>query len=280
MALTEKRLSAFWYYGGKSSKLKWLSPLLPPSEYYCESFGGSAAVLLNRKSCLIETYNDLDSEVVAFFRVLRDQPKEFIRQLILTPYSRDEFRIAISETNGCSDIERARRFYIRIQQGFGAKNKVMSQGDWASLKGKTSFLLIPHFYSKAENGDLIKIAHRLRKVQIENRPALEVIKLYDHKKTLHYIDPPYDSDSCDSGYKHRFGQEDYKQLASLLETVDGRVAVSGYNSDLMTTLFKNWKKTEIPSRVTVNNGNEKSRKRVRTEVLFTTYDPYQKRRLF
>lgn len=90
-----KRISFGWY-GGKFSHLNWLLPLLPPCHHYCEPFGGSAAVLLNRAPSPIETYNDLDSEVVNFFRVLRDQKEALIQTIGLTPFSRQEFLLALS----------------------------------------------------------------------------------------------------------------------------------------------------------------------------------------
>ena len=43
-----RHVIAFGWYGGKFSHLKWLLPLLPSCQHYCEPFGGSAAVLLNR----------------------------------------------------------------------------------------------------------------------------------------------------------------------------------------------------------------------------------------
>ena len=110
--LKKKRL-AFRWYGGKFSHLDWLLPLLPVEgvHHYCEPFGGSAAVLLNRPPAPIETYNDLDGEVVNFFRVLRDQRGELIEALRLTPFSREEFELACSPPEeNISDLERARRF--------------------------------------------------------------------------------------------------------------------------------------------------------------------------
>src|SRR5215470_1160575 len=103
----EKRI-AFGWYGGKYNHLNWLLPLLPKTEHYCEPFGGSAAVLLNREPSSVETYNDLDEEVVNFFRVLRDRREELIQAIGLTPFSREELRIAISANGeGLSDLERA-----------------------------------------------------------------------------------------------------------------------------------------------------------------------------
>jgi len=110
------KLIAFGWYGGKYSHLNWLSPLLPQTTHYCEPFGGSAAVLLNREPSPIETYNDIDSEVVNFFRVLREEQEALIQAIGLTPFSREEFELAISPpAQGISDLERARRFFVRAR---------------------------------------------------------------------------------------------------------------------------------------------------------------------
>ena len=85
---------AFGWYGGKYSHLSWLMPLLPKATHYCEPFGGSGAVLLNREPAPVETYNDLDGEVVNFFRILRDHSDELIKLIGLTPFSRAELMIA------------------------------------------------------------------------------------------------------------------------------------------------------------------------------------------
>src|SRR6266498_1364876 len=90
------KLIAFGWYGGKFSHLNWLLPLLPNCHHYCEPFAGSAAVLLNRTPSPVETYNDIDGEVVNFFRVLRDQKERLIEAIGLTPFSREEFVLAIS----------------------------------------------------------------------------------------------------------------------------------------------------------------------------------------
>ena len=111
------KLIAFGWYGGKFSHLNWLLPLLPQTKHYCEPFGGSAAVLLNREPSPVETYNDIDSEVVNFFRVLRQQKEALIQAIGLTPFSREEFELAIAHpAEDISELERARRFFVRARQ--------------------------------------------------------------------------------------------------------------------------------------------------------------------
>ena len=129
-----KRLIAFGWYGGKYSHLDWLLPYLPPCHHYCEPFGGSGAVLINREPSPVETYNDLDGEVVNFFRVLRNNPDELIRQIALTPFSREEFAIACDIDVSQSDIERARRFYVRARQVRTGLAQTASLGRWANCK--------------------------------------------------------------------------------------------------------------------------------------------------
>lgn len=75
----KRRRIVFGWYGGKFSHLDWLLPLLPKYHHYCEPFAGSGAVLINREASPVETYNDIDGDVVNFFRVLRDRHEELIR---------------------------------------------------------------------------------------------------------------------------------------------------------------------------------------------------------
>jgi len=107
----------FGWYGGKFNHLDWLIPLLPKCHHYCEPFAGSAAVLLNREPSPVETYNDIDGEVVNFFRVLRNQTSKLTRAIALTPFSREEFYVAVNGSDErLSDLERARRFFVRARQ--------------------------------------------------------------------------------------------------------------------------------------------------------------------
>ena len=107
-----KRLSAFGWYGGKFSHLDFLVPLIPDDAiHFCEVFGGSAAVLLNVKPYPVETYNDLDSELVNFFETLRDQGPNLMKSIGLTPFSREELARACRPEKGLTRLERAQVLY-------------------------------------------------------------------------------------------------------------------------------------------------------------------------
>lgn len=235
---------AFGWYGGKYSHLSWLLPLLPKAHHYCEPFGGSAAVLLNRIPSPVETYNDIDGEVVNFFKVLRDNRKELVREIGLTPFSREEFIRAIQEPNdGISDLERARRFYIRARQARTGLAQTASQGRWATCRNTSRRGMggaVSRWLGSAR--DLVDIAARLLRVQIENRDANKVIRAYDSEGTLFYCDPPYPHQSRgdSKAYGFEMTDQEHEELAEILHDIKGKVAVSGYHCDVMDRLYGDW----------------------------------------
>ena len=130
----KKKLIPFGWYGGKFSHLDWLLPLLPDCHHYCEPFAGSGAVLLNRDPSPVETFNDLDGEVVNFFRVLREEKKRMIEAIGLTPFAREEFAIACEVSPDLPTLERARRFYVRARQVRTGLAQTATIGRWANCK--------------------------------------------------------------------------------------------------------------------------------------------------
>ncbi|MGO9168427.1 MAG: DNA adenine methylase [Candidatus Sulfotelmatobacter sp.] len=264
-----RRRIAFGWYGGKFSHLDWLLPLLPPCHHYCEPFGGSAAVLLNRDPSPVETYNDIDGEVSNFFRVLRENSSELVRMIGLTPFSREEFFIACS-TNGheITDLERARRFFTRARQVRTGLAQTASIGRWANCMDTSRAGMsgvVSRWLGSVET--LPAIAERLLRVQIEDRPATEVIRLYDSKRTLFYCDPPYphSSRNDNKAYGAEMTDEEHEQLASALHRAKGNVAVSGYRCDLMDTLYEDFTRHDATAKMC------HSVKKTRKEALWVNY---------
>jgi len=266
-----RKLIAFGWYGGKYSHLNWLLPLLPEAKHYCEPFGGSAAVLLNREPAPVETYNDIDGDLSNFFRVLRNQKDELIEAIGLTPFSREEFNDAISEPRGSiSDLERARRFFVRARQVRSGLAQTASNGRWAHCRLTSRAGMagaVSRWLGSVEK--LPEIAQRFLRVQIENDNALEVIRRYDSKETLFYCDPPYPHGSRgdSNAYSYELSDADHKKLAELLHKVKGKVALSGYKCELLNTLYSDWDYFEGPTK------KIHTVKQYRTEILWINYDP-------
>jgi len=264
---------AFSWYGGKYSHLDWLLPLLPDTPSYCEPFGGSAAVLLNRKPCGTETYNDADGEIVNFFRVLREQRDELLTQLELTPYSREEFIKAIENEESISDLEKARRFYIKARMSFNSRTGALRKGDWGFSKSGTSRNMAKRVSAWLKSFDgLVDVAVRLRQVQIENDNAISIIQRYDSEETLFYCDPPYPFESRgrnEQRYNLEMTDDEHVDLAHCLYGVQGLVAVSGYRCDMMDSLYKSWNRYDAPAKRLPSSGDDKTEK---TECLWTNYD--------
>lgn len=264
------KLIAFGWYGGKFSHLDWLLPLLPETQHFCEPFAGSAAVLINRKPSPVETYNDLDGEVVNFFRVLRDQKDALIEAIGLTPFSREEFELALSQpSEKLTDLERARRFYICARQVRTGLAQKASSGRWAHclLTSRAGMAgAVSHWLGSVE--DLSEIAQRLLRVQIEHAPAIEVIKRYDSEQTLFYCDPPYPHGSRgdSNAYEFEMTDDEHRELARVLRNVKGKVALSSYHCDLMRDLYGDWRYIEGPLK-TIH-----SVKQLRREVLWVNFD--------
>ena len=237
-------------------------------------------MLLNRAVSPVETYNDIDGDVVNFFRALRDRHDELIRAISLTPFSREEYHNAIyGSTRGISEVERARRFYIKARQTRTGLAQTASLGRWANCKD-TSRAGMSGVVSRWLGGieALDEIAQRLIRVQIENRPAVDIIRLYDGPRTLFYCDPPYlHATRGDSkAYGFEMDESQHREFAEAANACSGKVAVSGYDHPLMDELFepRRWRKTLGINKVI------HSTKGTRQEVLWTNYNPTTQERLF
>lgn len=248
-----KRLIAFGWYGGKFSHLDFLVPLIPgDATHFCDVFGGSAAVLINVGPYPVETYNDIDSELVNFFETLRNQGPELIRAIGLTPFSREELARACEPVQDLSAMERARRFYIRARQTRTGLAQTSSEGRWAHciLTSRAGMAGAVSRWLGSVDG-LAEITQRLQRVQIENAPAIEVIRRYDTAETVFYLDPPYvhAARGDSSAYGYEMTDDQHAQLAHVLHTIRGRAVISGYRTELYDSLYAGWRRVDAPERI-------------------------------
>jgi len=259
MATDAPKRPALRYHGGKWRLAPWIVSCLPADhDSYIEPFGGSAAVLLRKPRSKIEVYNDLDGEVVNFFRMLRERPEELIRAIYWTPFAQAEQRLSYEP---CDDpTEAARRLYVRSYMTISGptaqwnagwrRQKKMSRGrnGFSGMKpAATSFMEIEHLY---------QIAERLRGVFIEQADALELIRRYDNPRAVFYVDPPYVAATRkrmkDSAYRYEMTDDQHRQLAAALHDCRGMVVLSGYDNPIYRELFGRWPRLDRQART---NGN-------------------------
>lgn len=231
---------ALRWHGGKWILAPWIIAQFPPHRIYVEPFGGAMSVLLRKERSYAEVYNDLDTRVVSFFRVLRDEAKaaRLVRALELTPFAREEFADTITPCD--DDVEDARRFAARSFMGFGsnAHNRAAGFRANSNRSGTTP----AHDWASYPDALRLTIA-RLRGVVIENRDAKAVMAAHDGPDTLHYVDPPYvlstRSDPT-KDYAHELTDAQHGELLAFLQTLEGMVVLSGYPHPLYDDALKGW----------------------------------------
>jgi DNA adenine methylase len=255
----------FRYYGGKTQLAGRIAALLPEHGHYVEPFAGSLSVLLAKPRVKWETVNDLDGELVTFWRVLRDQPEELARVCELTPYSRAEYQAA-NDRDGIDDLERARRVWVRLTQG-RARTLDPAPGWCYGVKPRTG-TGTPASDSANHARRIPLVAERLVGVHLECRPALDIIARYGADPgVLIYADPPYLGDTRGENGRERYrvdmtGIGDHRELAGALNACAASVVLSGYDSPVYAELYDGWHVTRFEGR-RANGGGE------RTEVLWS-----------
>ena len=247
------RLIAFGWYGGKFSHLDFILPHIPSdATHFCDVYGGSAAVLMNLRPYPVETYNDIDGELVNFFRTLRDQGEALVKAIGLTPFSREELIRACQSARDLPPLERARRFYVRARQTRTGLAQKSSEGRWAHcvLTSRAGMAgAVSRWLGSVEA--LPEIAQRLQRVQIENVPALDAIRRYDTGETVFYLDPPYlhTARGDSAAYSYEMSDSEHEALAALLRGIKGRAILSGYRTPLYDRLFRDWRRIDAPERL-------------------------------
>jgi len=225
--------SPIGYFGGKGNMVAKLLKLIPSHRTYVEVFGGGASLLFAKQPSLAEVYNDLDSDLVNLFRIIRDPStfQEFQKLVSLTPYSREEFfyyRNILKDSE--NNLERAYKYFIINRQSF-AGNGDKSWGYAITSSCRNMSVNVSDYLSSITR--LPEIADRILRVQIEHDDFRKIIPRYDTPDTLFYLDPPYIPDTRKSGgYKHEMTVKDHEDLLKLIINIKGKVMLSGYNNEL------------------------------------------------
>jgi DNA adenine methylase len=256
----------FTYYGGKTTMAAAIAALLPQHDHYVEPFAGSLAVLLAKPQSRMETVNDLDGDLMTFWRVLRDRPEDLQRACALTPHSRLEHRECQSTAlvDIPDDLERARRVWVLLTQ---TRSSTLRKTGWRHFQDPRGTSAGMPRYLAGYVERLAPAAERLIGVTLEARPAIDLIEAYGRlEDVLLYCDPPYLGSTRARNYRHEMTSPDeHRQLAEALTGARATVVLSGYHSPLYDDLYAGWERLEISS----FTGNANSGTGDRVEVLWS-----------
>ena len=245
------------YHGSKHTIGPWIIGHLPGDhDTYVEPYCGMANVLFLKERSLIEAVNDLNGDVVNFFRVLRERPEELIRAIDLTPFAFEEWQLSYKPA--VRPLEQARRFYVRsflsiagptsssVNPGFRRQKKFSrgKDGGKTMTSAAMTFADVEHLWT---------IARRLKGVTIESEDALRLMRRYDLERTLFYVDPPYYPETrvfgARSAYSHEMEHGDHVELLGVLKGLKGMVALSGYRCELYDDELVEWTRYDRSFRV-------------------------------
>jgi DNA adenine methylase len=246
------------YIGGKSKLSATIIDMIPPHQAYCEVFAGAAWVFFRKPVSKYEVINDLDSDLVVFYRVLQNHLEEFLRQFKWLLSSREWFEDFMRQqtAGGLTDIQRAARYYYVQRLCFGGRVKGRVYG--------TAPMHTPRINLLRLEEELSAVHLRLVGVTIEHLPWEDFIRRYDKPGTLFYCDPPY---SKKPFYAHNLELEDYQRMASVLAGIKSQFILSINDHPDIREVFKEFKVRAVSLKYTVSKGRQTKGR----ELMITNY---------
>lgn len=258
------------YIGSKKALMAKWSSLLPPHTLYVSVFGGSGADILGKPPSKLEVFNDVDDDINNVFRILRTQPDELARLVTFTPSkSRATYEEALAALlePATDQLHRAWAFLIVAHQAYRSRHpRLQTPSGYAAIRSMNRcikpWLDLP---------DTIRqVAGRFRRVQIEQLDFRDLVKRYDSAKTLFFVDPPYHPDTRTKRlYQHEMSEEDHVALLDLLERVQGKVCLCGYEHPLYLRRLSRWRRRDFATY------SPHVTKLPRTEVVWTKFVPVE-----
>mgnify|MGYP001611285873 CR=1 FL=1 len=271
--------SPFGYFGSKHKIALPLIKYIPPHNAWVDAFCGSAAVTLAKVPAQIEIINDINGEIVNFFRQLRRNGPKLCREIALTPYARQELFFARLRKKNLSPLERARRFLVSsmmaINGVFGDEEGGFSFSNSYTRNGKEA--RVSRWYNLPVR--LEAIIERLRNIRIENKDARELIKGFlDRPATVLYLDPPYLAKRT-QGYEFDQNNELFhRELPELACKAKCMVMISSYRNELYESVLTSklgLEQVEIATHTQGTNG----KRMTRTEILWLNKNCVDAKRL-
>ena len=267
----------FQFYGSKWGIDEWLVGH-PPRDNGEKTLvithgGGGSPLWRVNPPFEVEVLNDLNSDITHFFRVVRDRPSELALKLLFTPYHHGEWAEAAKQYKDgtlceLDELEHARRFAVVMRQSCSFAvgetwSRVLGHCRRGMASGNSRWLNVPE--------SVLDAAKRLASVQLESRPALELIDDYDSPKTVFYVDPPYPEcvANC-KPYRHQMTDADHVELCRRLRETKGAVVLSSYRNPIYDRELPDWevRETRVTCRSSVSTTGSVSPDPTRVEAVY------------
>lgn len=259
------------YPGSKWRIAADLVKLIPAHHSYLEPFFGSGAIFFKKEPSRIETINDLDNEVVNLFKCIKNDPNRLADLVYQTPYSRTMYNEAYEDREYENEYDKSLAFLTRCWQGYGYRTN--GKVGWKSdVQGRERAYAVRDWNRLP--GRVIEVAERLKQVQIENRPAIEVIRRFNYQNVFMYLDPPYILNSRSGGrkqYKNEMTDREHEELLKELLSSRAKIMISGYESEMYNDYLHNWEKRTFSSQA--------QQGKARQEVVWMNYEIDKQMRL-
>lgn len=237
----KRRSAALRYPGSKWSLAHDIIRQFGPHYHYIEPYFGSGAVFFTKPASPHELINDSNGLVVNFFRALRDRTDDLLFALEATPWSRDEYDASHIQTG--DDLEDARRFVVRIWQAHASD--LAKKTGWKNRGSKQPARGMSVRWQRVPE-ELAELAIRLKDAEIENRPAIDVIRRFSTTDTLIYADPPYLLETrTQKMYAQEMSIEDHLEMLVALADHPGPVVISGYDNAIYNQHLVGWKTIKL-----------------------------------
>ncbi|HEC12326.1 MAG TPA: DNA adenine methylase [Acidiferrobacteraceae bacterium] len=240
------------WMGGKRRLAKHILPHLPDHTCYVEPFAGGAAILFMREEpAKVEVLNDLDGELVNFYRVAKHHLLEFCNQFRWAITSRQMFEwLKITPTETMTDIQRAARFYYLQKLTFGGKSEGRAFGTATTARPKLNLVRLEE--------DMSATHERLAHVMIEHLSWDKCVEKYDRPHTLFFLDPPYWKTAGYTG--PALTLDDYRLLADKMATIQGKAILTINDHPDMVATFGHFRRDKVAIKYTVGGGNKGAKK--------------------
>lgn len=234
--------------GGKSRLLQHILPNIPKHSCYVEPFAGGLAVLLAKPRSSIEVVNDLNGDLVTFYRCVRFHTDALLTELEFVLNSRQEFS-DFRHQPGLTDIQRAARWWYRNRNCFRGAS-LSSFGTSASSGGAASGS------RSARLEQIRQLNVRLDKVTVENLDWQRCLDLYDRSESFFFCDPPYTG--CDAGAYAAWTVADVQRFRERLDRLKGRWIVTLNDAPEIRRVFSDCKIKAVERAKGINHASGKT----------------------